>query len=42
MIDLKVIRDNPDAARASQKVRGEDSTLIDQVIAADDARRAAL
>jgi len=42
VIDLKVIRDNPDAARASQKVRGEDSTLIDQVIAADDARRAAL
>ena len=42
MIDLKVIRDSPDAARASQKVRGEDSTLIDQVIAADDARRAAL
>jgi len=42
VIDLKVIRDNPDAARASQKVRGEDPTLIDQVIAADDARRAAL
>ncbi|MEI6763211.1 MAG: serine--tRNA ligase [Actinomycetes bacterium] len=42
MIDLKVIRDNPDAARASQKVRGEDPTLIDQVVAADDARRAAL
>ena len=42
MIDLKVIRDNPDAARASQKVRGEDPTLIDQVIEADDARRAAL
>jgi len=42
VIDLKVIRDNPDVARASQKVRGEDPTLIDQVIAADDARRAAL
>ena len=42
MIDLKVIRDSPDAARASQKVRGEDPTLIDQVIEADDARRAAL
>ncbi len=42
MIDLKVIRDNPEAARASQKVRGEDPTLIDQVIAADDARRTAL
>ena len=42
MIDLKVIRENPDAARASQKVRGEDPALIDQLIAADDARRAAL
>jgi len=42
VIDLKVIRDSPDAARASQKVRGEDPTLIDQVIEADDARRAAL
>ncbi len=42
MIDLKVIRDNPEAARASQKVRGEDPALIDLVIAADDARRVAL
>lgn len=42
MIDLKVIRDNPDAARASQKVRREDPALIDLVIAADDARRVAL
>ena len=42
MIDLKVIRENPDAARASQKVRGEDPALIDEVIAADDARRTAL
>lgn len=42
MIDLKVIRENPDAARSSQKVRGEDPALIDLVIAADDARRAAL
>jgi len=42
VIDLKVIRENPDAARTSQKVRGEDPALIDQLIAADDARRAAL
>jgi seryl-tRNA synthetase len=42
VIDLKVIRENPDAARASQKVRGEDPALIDLVIAADDARRTAL
>ena len=42
MIDLKVIRENPEAARTSQKVRGEDPALIDQLIAADDARRTAL
>jgi len=42
VIDLKVIRENPDAARTSQKVRGEDPALIDQLIAADDARRVAL
>ncbi len=42
MIDLKVIRENPEVARTSQKVRGENPDLIDQVIAADDARRAAL
>ena len=42
MIDLKVIRDNPEAARKSQSVRGESPELIDQVIAADDARRAAI
>ena len=42
MIDLKVIRENPEAARTSQKVRGEDPALIDQLIEADDARRTAL
>jgi len=42
VIDLKVIRENPEAARTSQKVRGEDPALIDQLIAADDARRTAL
>ncbi|MEI8066733.1 MAG: serine--tRNA ligase [Actinomycetes bacterium] len=42
MIDLKVIRDNPEAARKSQSVRGENPDLIDQVIAADDARRTAI
>ena len=42
MIDLKVVRENPEAARNSQKVRGEDPSLIDALIAADDARRLAL
>ncbi len=42
MIDLKVLRDDPDAARASQRARGEDADLIDQVLAADEARRSTL
>jgi seryl-tRNA synthetase len=42
VIDIKVLRENPDAARTSQKVRGEDPALIDLFIAADDARRTAL
>ena len=42
MIDLKVVRENPEAARRSQEVRGEDPSLIDALISADDARRLAL
>mgnify|MGYP000654438924 CR=1 FL=1 len=42
MIDLKALRENPDLFRASQKVRGEDPALIDQLIQADDLRRTAI
>ncbi len=42
MIDLKWLRENPDVARASQRVRGADETLVDRVIAADEARRQSL
>lgn len=42
MIDLKVLRDNPDAVRASQRKRGEDPALVDTLLAADTARRAAI
>ena len=42
MIDIKVIRDNPDAVRKSQEVRGEDPTLVDKFLLADDARRSAI
>ena len=34
MIDLKLLRDNPDVARESQRTRGEDPALIDQLSAA--------
>ncbi len=42
MIDIKFLRENPDVVRASQKGRGEDVTIVDQVLVADDARRVAL
>ncbi|WP_435201927.1 serine--tRNA ligase [Janibacter sp. GS2] len=39
MIDLKLLRDQPDAVRASQRARGEDESLVDTVLAADEHRR---
>ena len=42
MIDVKVIRENPDLVRASQKARGESVELVDQVLAADEVRRNAI
>ena len=42
MIDLKLLRDNPDAVRESQKKRGEDPTLVDTLLDADTARRTAI
>ena len=42
MIDLKVLRDNPDAVKYSQKVRGEDPAIVDQLLIADSASRAAI
>lgn len=42
MIDIKVLRENPDLVRASQSARGEDVSLVDRVIAADEIRRSAI
>jgi len=42
MIDIKFLRENPDVVRASQKGRGEDVSLVDQVIAVDEKRRVAI
>ncbi|NDI08309.1 MAG: serine--tRNA ligase [Actinobacteria bacterium] len=42
MIDIKFIRENPDAVRASQKGRGEDTSIVDQLLALDETRRAAI
>ena len=42
MIDLKTLRENPDAIRHSQKVRGEDVAVVDLLIEADALSKAAL
>ncbi|MEI6216868.1 MAG: serine--tRNA ligase [Actinomycetes bacterium] len=42
MIDLKVLREEAEAVRNSQRVRGEDPELVDQLLAADDLRRNAI
>jgi seryl-tRNA synthetase len=42
MIDIKFLRDNPDVVRASQKSRGEDVGVVDQVLASDELKRAAI
>lgn len=42
MIDLKFLRSDPDAVRASQRARGADPGVVDQVLEADARHRAAL
>lgn len=42
MIDLKLVREDPDAVRRSQLSRGEDPALVDALIAADVARRSTI
>jgi seryl-tRNA synthetase len=42
MIDIKFLRENPDVVRASQKGRGEDVDVVDQVLAIDELKRAAI
>lgn len=42
MIDLQRLRDEPDVFKASQRARGADESLVDDVLSADAARRSAL
>jgi seryl-tRNA synthetase len=42
VIDLKVVREDPERVRASQRIRAADETLVDALLAADDQRRAAV
>jgi seryl-tRNA synthetase len=42
VIDLRLLRENPDLVRASQRARSDDESLVDTLLAADEARRAAV
>ncbi|HIW45844.1 MAG TPA: serine--tRNA ligase [Candidatus Yaniella excrementigallinarum] len=42
MIDIKHLAENPELYRASQRAREDDESLVDQIIAVDSERRAAL
>ena len=42
MIDIRFVRENPEAVRESQRRRGNDESTVDALLAADDARRTAL
>jgi seryl-tRNA synthetase len=42
VIDLKLLRDDPERVRASQRLRGADESVVDALLAADEKRRAAV
>jgi seryl-tRNA synthetase len=42
VIDIKLLRDQPDAVRASQRARGEDERIVDLILAADELRRSSI
>ena len=42
MIDLKLLREDPDRVRTSQRARGEDPALVDVLLDADATRRSAI
>ena len=41
MIDLRLVREDPDLIRASQRLRGESTEVVDELLRADERRRAA-
>ncbi|MFC5290650.1 serine--tRNA ligase [Actinokineospora guangxiensis] len=42
MIDLKVLREDPETVRASQRARGDDPAAVDALLSADERRRSAI
>jgi seryl-tRNA synthetase len=42
VIDVNLLRENPESVKSSQRARGRDESIVDQVVEADSARRKAL
>jgi seryl-tRNA synthetase len=42
VIDLRLLREDPDRVRASQRARGDAESAVDTLLAADEARRSAV
>ena len=42
MIDLRVLRDDPETAREAQRRRGGSPELVDEILAADESRRTSI
>ncbi|MCH4190601.1 MAG: hypothetical protein LKF45_09635, partial [Bifidobacterium tibiigranuli] len=42
MLDIQFIRDHADIVKESQRKRGESVELVDEVLGADESRRASL
>jgi seryl-tRNA synthetase len=42
VIDLRLLRDDPETVRASQRARGESTAVVDELLAADERRRDAI
>jgi seryl-tRNA synthetase len=42
VIDVKVLRTDPDRVKASQRARGESETIVDEALAADATRRSSI
>lgn len=42
MIDLRLLREDPDRVRASQRARGDDEKIVDTLLDLDERRRAAV
>jgi seryl-tRNA synthetase len=42
VIDIKLLRAQPDAVRASQRARGEDEGIVDAILTSDEQRRSSI